>query len=350
MVAKTLAERIRRDGPLPLPDYMGAVARAYYAQPSVIGAAGDFITAPEISQTFGELIGLWSAVVWQSMGAPAKVHVVECGPGRGTLMRDFLRAAERVPAFVAAAQVHLVEQSPTLRAHQHALLGHRASWHDNIDAVPSGPMILIGNEFLDALPIRQFERTASGWMERYVTVDDAGKFCFVLRPGEVAGAPPAQPGVIFETSPAVTEFAAKVAARLVRDGGAALLFDYGHRTTAAGETLQALKQHKFCGLFDSPGQADLTAHVDFAAVADAARHAGAAVYGAIEQGLWLNRLGIKLRGVQLAQGKSPEVAREIESAIRRLIEPDAMGALFKVIALAAPNLPRPEGFLPEDGA
>jgi NADH dehydrogenase [ubiquinone] 1 alpha subcomplex assembly factor 7 len=349
LVAKSLAERIRREGPMPLPEYMGAVAGAYYAQPSVIGAAGDFITAPEISQIFGELIGLWSAVIWQNMGAPPKVHVVECGPGRGTLMRDFLRAAERVPAFVAAAEVHLVEQSPTLRAHQHALLGNRAAWHDSIDTVPAGPMILVGNEFLDALPIRQFQRTPTGWMERYVTVDDGGRFSFVLKPGEIATAPPANPGVIFETSPAVTGFTSRISERLVRHGGAALLFDYGHRETAAGETLQALKQHKFCGLFDAPGQADLTAHVDFAAVADTARAAGAAVYGAIEQGVWLNRLGIKLRGLQLAKGKNPEVVKEIESGIRRLTEPDAMGVLFKVIAIADPKLPRPEGFLPGEG-
>lgn len=348
MIAGTLAAQIRENGPLPLPDYMGAVTHAYYAQPNVIGAAGDFITAPEISQVFGELIGLWSAVVWQTMGSPAKVRVIECGPGRGTLMNDFLRAAARVPGFLAAADIHLVEQSPTLRATQLALLGDRVTWHDSIDDVLAGPMILVGNEFLDALPIRQFQKAASGWMERYVTVDERGNFSFVLKPSDVSGAPAAQPGAIFETSPAVTAFTAKVAARLVKGGGAALLFDYGHRATAAGETLQALRQHKFCGLFDSPGQADLTAHVDFAAVAEAARTAGAAVYGAIEQGVWLNRLGIKLRGVQLAKGKSPDVAREIESGIRRLIEPDAMGALFKVIGLADPKLARPEGFLPGD--
>ena len=263
-------------------------------------------------------------------------------------MNDFLRAAARVPGFLAAADIHLVEQSPTLRATQLALLGDRVTWHDSIDDVLAGPMILVGNEFLDALPIRQFQKAASGWMERYVTVDERGNFSFVLKPSDVSGAPAAQPGAIFETSPAVTAFTAKVAARLVKGGGAALLFDYGHRATAAGETLQALRQHNFCGLFDSPGQADLTAHVDFAAVAEAARTAGAAVYGAIEQGVWLNRLGIKLRGVQLAKGKSPDVAREIESGIRRLIEPDAMGALFKVIGLADPKLARPEGFLPGD--
>ncbi|MSO72699.1 MAG: class I SAM-dependent methyltransferase [Rhodospirillaceae bacterium] len=350
MIRAALAGQIRSAGPISVAEYMDAVAKAYYARAEVFGPAGDFVTAPEISQVFGELIGLWCAVVWRNMGAPASFRLVECGPGRGTLMNDLLRAAARGPGFTAAAEIHLVERSPALRAKQRDLLKNQgASWHDDLSAVPRGPLILVANEFLDALPVRQFEMTAAGWMERYVGLDQAGSFIFVLQPGSPEPAPPAKIGAVFEMSPAMTGFASQVAARLSRDGGAALLIDYGHEATAVGETLQAVKKHKPCGVFETPGEADLTAHVDFSAVAKAARTEGAAVFGPLGQGVWLDRLGIKLRGLQLAKAKAPEIAEAIESSVRRLVAPDAMGALFKVMAISHPSLATPDGFQQDAG-
>lgn len=345
MIADRLAARIKRDGPISVADYMDAVTEAYYARGDVFGVSGDFTTAPEISQVFGELIGLWCAVVWQNMGKPASFHLIECGPGRGTLMQDLLRAAGRVPGFTTAAHVHLVERSSALRALQRsALMNHNVTWHDAVGTVPHGPLILVGNEFLDALPIHQFEKTATGWMERYVAVDDAGQFSLTLKAGVPNDAPPAENGAIFETSSAAAAFVRDISARIVRDGGAALLIDYGHKATAAGDTLQAVKKHQPCGIFETPGEADLTAHVDFGAVARFARETGANVSGPIEQGTWLSRLGIKLRGVQLATNKPAEVAKSIQSGIHRLTAPDAMGALFKVIAITHPALATPDGF------
>jgi NADH dehydrogenase [ubiquinone] 1 alpha subcomplex assembly factor 7 len=343
--AGKLGERIRRDGPISIADYMNAVTAAYYARGDVFGTAGDFITAPEISQTFGELIGLWCAVMWRNMGAPARFTLVECGPGRGTLMKDLLRAAARMPGFAAAAEIHLVEQSPALKSMQRdALKDHAVTWHGDITGVPAGPMVLVANEFLDALPIRQFQKTPAGWRERFVTVDEHGALAFILKEGTPEAAPQAEPNAIFETSPAIADFVSHICARLAANGGAALLIDYGHAATAAGDTLQAVKEHRPCGIFETPGEADLTAHVDFEAVAAAARACGLAVFGPLAQGTWLSRLGIKLRGLQLAKGKNPEVAREIEQGIRRLTEPEAMGALFKVMALAHPALATPDGF------
>jgi len=350
LLATTLAERIRQDGTISIADYMDAVTEAYYARGDVFGVAGDFITAPEISQTLGELIGLWCAVTWQNMGAPQRFHLVECGPGRGTLMKDLLRAAQRAPGFLKAAEIHLIERSLALKGMQRAALkNHLVNWHEDIAGVPDGPqepIILVGNEFLDALPIRQFQKTADGWRERCVTATKDGALTFTLKESAPENPPPTLPGAdlgaVYETSPAVADFISKISARIARDGGAALLIDYGHAVSAAGDTLQAVKKHKPCGIFETPGEADLTAHVDFEAVARAAHPLK--VFGPIAQGTWLNRLGIKLRGLQLAKGKSPETARSIESGIRRLTEPEAMGALFKVIALAHPALATPDGF------
>jgi NADH dehydrogenase [ubiquinone] 1 alpha subcomplex assembly factor 7 len=260
-------------------------------------------------------------------------------------MSDMLRAAARVPGFRDAARIHLVERSAALRAKQREKLhDYEVTWHDDLFGIPDGPLILVGNEFLDALPIRQFEKTNSGWGERFVALKDFGQFGFILKPETLTNAPTANPGDIFETSPAIGAFIAALSARLARQGGAALFIDYGHKVTAVGDTLQAVKKHKPCGIFETPGAADLTAHVDFDAVAKTAQAAGLKTYGPLEQGTWLSTLGIKVRGVQLAKGKPPEVAKSIESGITRLTAPDAMGALFKVIALAHPALAPPEGF------
>ena len=351
-LADRLSENIRRDGPITVADYMSAVAEAYYSQGDVFGTDGDFITAPEISQTFGEMIGLWCTVVWQNMGKPRPCHLVECGPGRGTLMADALRAARQVPGFLESVDVYLIERSSTLASMQReALKGLKIVWHKRFDSCPNGPLILVANEFLDALPIRQFEKTATSWMERCVDMDETGRFYFTLsKPSDGAfsapgGAPSnADVGAIYETSPAIVAFVAAAAKRISRDGGAALFIDYGHKTSAVGETLQAVKQHKPHRVLEAPGTADITAHVDFAATAGAAQASGATVFGPIEQGIWLKQLGIMVRGTLLARDKASDVARDIEVEIRRLTEPDAMGALFKVMAITHPALAPPDGF------
>ncbi len=343
-----LQNRIRQDGPITTAEFMNAAAEVYYGQGDVFGADGDFTTAPEISQTFGEMIGLWSAVTWQAMGTPQPFHLVECGPGRGTLMADVLRAARQVPGFLEAADIHLIERSAALTTMQReALKDQKVTWHDTFHDCPDGPMILLANEFLDALPVRQFEKTIDEWQERCVGLDDAGQFQFTLQPpaGEAPNAPKtASIGDVFEISPAVIEFVASAAARIARHGGAALFIDYGHKTSAVGETIQAVKRHKPHPVLNAVGTADITAHVDFEAAAKAAQVAGTHVLGPIEQGLWLKRLGIGVRGALLAKGKPPSVAREIETGIRRLTEPDGMGVLFKVMAIAHPNLAPLEGF------
>ena len=347
-LTQELTERIRQSGPISVADYMNAITQAYYSRENVFGRKGDFITAPEISQTFGELIGLWCAIVWQGMGRPNPCVLAECGPGRGTLMADALRAAQSVPDFLNAAQVHLIEQSVTLKDQQRETLNtHGLIWHETLESCPRTPLILIGNEFLDALPVHQYENTKDGWKERYVDCNPNGGLQFVLGNDNVENpslAEEADIGVIFETSPAVADFIAGASARILQDGGAALFIDYGYKKTAFGETVQAIKRHKPHPLLEKPGTADITAHVNFEAVANTARSVGAAVHGPIEQGFWLKNLGIGIRGAQLTTGKTQDTVKSIESSIQRLTDPDAMGALFKVIAITHPDLPPPEGF------
>lgn len=349
-LADSLRARIQRDGFITVADYMSAVADAYYAQGDVFGVKGDFTTAPEISQTFGEMIGLWCAVTWQQMGQPNPFRLIECGPGRGTLMADALRAGKQVPGFVESAEIHLVERSAALRAMQRdKLKAYHVEWHTQFDDIPSGPAIIIGNEFLDALPIRQFQRTENGWAERIVKVDANGAFVFDTHlidsvPIPIPVAAHADVGAIFETSDAVRDIVSMISTRIVRDGGAALLIDYGHVESALGETLQAIKQHRYFPVLEAPGAADITAHVDFAHVKTVAKIHGAAVFGPIEQGIWLRGLGIGVRHMQLARGKPSDVAHSIDQGVRRLTDPHGMGVLFKVIALANPELTHMEGF------
>ena len=346
LCAEMLAAQIRRHGPITMADFMEAAVDAYYARGDVFGVDGDFTTAPEISQVFGELVGLWAAVAWQNMGAPKPFYFIECGPGRGTLMSDALRAAAHVEGFSAAADVRLIERSKALRAIQRKTLGDRAvTWHETMDDIPAGPFILIGNEFLDALPIRQFEKTAKGWSERCVTVETNGTFKLIRRPVPNFPDPTdAARGAIVEVSPAVDGFAAQVAAAVVLYNGAALFIDYGHAQSGMGDTLQAVKAHQFADVLDAPGEVDLTAHVDFQRVAQIAKANGAAVHGPVEQGTWLTQLGVQLRAARLTAGKSPDVAAGIDAGVARLVNADAMGSLFKVLALTAPNAPAPEGF------
>ena len=321
--------------------FMARANAAYYATRNPFA---DFTTAPEITQVFGELLGLWAAVVWQNMGTPSPVLLAEAGPGRGTLMSDALRAIGRlVPAFRRALRVHLIETSPRLRAVQSETIAD-AIWHERIDDLPAGPLLLIANEFLDALPIRQFVRRGEGWAERYV---EEGAFLEVPC-GEGASAPtPASPtgeGTVIERSDVARAVAALLASRIADQGGAALFIDYGPERSGAGESLQALRDGAPADPLAEPGSADLTAHVDFAALATTARAAGAAVHGPIPQGVFLARLGLFQRTGVLARTQPAAKASALVESARRLAEPDRMGRLFKAIAICHSALPPPPGF------
>ncbi len=317
------------------------MARANAAYYATRNPYADFTTAPEITQVFGELLGLWSAIAWEAMGRPDPVLLVECGPGRGTLMADALRAIGGVAApFAAALRVHLVETSPKLRAQQAARVPD-ATWHDALEAVPPGPMLLLANEFLDALPIRQFVRRGAGWTERFVAGDS-----FIEHPATLPEAADAEDGAVVELCEAARAVAGHVARRVLRDGGAALILDYGPAESAPGDSLQALQAGRPANPLAEAGSADLTAHVDFAALARAARAAGATVHGPVPQGLFLTQLGLFQRTGRLAQTQPPTRAAGLVQSAQRLAEPDRMGRLFKALAICHPGLPCPAGFEP----
>lgn len=319
---RALRERIGTDGPITVEAYMDACNRYYYATRDPLGVRGDFTTAPEISQIFGELIGACLAHCWGRAGKPQDVAYVELGPGRGTLAADALRVMKSAGL---EPSVHFVETSPVLRAAQAETVPGAIGYEEFAD-VPDGPLLVIANEFLDALPIRQFV----GAMERRVVV--AGGGLAFDRDGEIV-----------EASPAREEAVTGIAKRLVKCDGVAVLIDYGHAKTAPGDTLQAVRGHKFAPVLADPGEQDLTAHVDFEAIARAAREAGAAVTDVVAQGEWLKRLGIDARAQSLARAH-PKRADEIETARNRLCDADQMGDLFKVIAVHSPDWPQPVGF------
>ncbi|GAA3997485.1 class I SAM-dependent methyltransferase [Sphingomonas humi] len=315
-------ERLRSQGPMTVEAYMEACNTYYYATRDPLGAGGDFTTAPEISQMFGELVGAALTDVWRRAGAPANVRYVELGPGRGTLASDALRVMRSAGL---SPPVHLVETSPTLRQAQAALLGD-VTHHDAIGDLPGdSPLLVVANEFLDALPIRQHVGSA----ERHV--EWIGTGLAFDRDGEIV-----------ETSPARDEAVRALSEGLVALGGVALVIDYGHARSARGDTLQAVRSHRFAPVLDSPGENDLTSHVDFQRVGEVAQDAGAFVAGPVEQGAWLERLGIQARARALANA-SPARAGEIEAARARLCRPDQMGSLFKVLAIHSPEWPKPAG-------
>lgn len=363
LLAHELAELIRQDGPISISRYMalclGHPSHGYYMKQDPFGADGDFTTAPEISQIFGELIGLWAAAVWQAMGAPASVRLVELGPGRGTLMQDMLRAARALPGFREALTVHLVETSPVLRERQGETLassGTTPHWHDRIEQALDGPAIVVANEFLDALPLDQFVRTPAGWRERLVGLDGNGGLAFGLAAepdNSLSVAAP--PGSVVEQPAAALEAVAVVARHVAAEGGAGLFIDYGPARSGFGDTLQALKRHAFVEVLAEPGDADLTVHVDFARMAQAGLAAGAAVHGVVTQRDFLLALGLQQRFEALSGRATPEQVQTLASGVQRLIEtgPTAMGELFKILAVAERNLPLLPGFdlhrLPEQG-
>lgn len=331
-LGRKLAAEIARAGPIGVDRYMAACVEAYYAGRDPFGRGGDFTTAPEISQMFGEIIGLWMADLWDRAGRPPRVHLVELGPGRGTLMADLLRAARALPAFAEALTVHFVETSPALRGAQAARVPG-AIWHDSLDTIPGGtPVLVVANEFFDALPVRQEVRVDGAWQARRVGL--AGDALAFTPEGDA----------IRETSPARLDYAAALAARVATDGGAALIIDYGYEGPAEGDTLQALSRHAAADPLAAPGEHDLTAHVDFGALAAAARDAGARPAPIAVQGAFLHALGIEARAARLSHGLDPEARHAIAGAMRRLTAPQAMGGLFKVLAFAHPDWPEPAGF------
>jgi NADH dehydrogenase [ubiquinone] 1 alpha subcomplex assembly factor 7 len=343
---------IKSSGPMPVWRYMELCLThpnyGYYISRDPLGREGDFTTSPEVSQMFGELLGLWVGSVWKAIGSPSLLRLIELGPGRGTLMADALRALRVLPPLYQALSIHLVEINPVLREKQKAALsGVRIiAWHDSLDQVPNGPAVILANEYFDVLPIHQAVKRETGWHERTVEIDDGGKLAFgfadepmprfeVLLPPLVRAAPI---GAVFEWR-SDTEIM-KIATRVRDQGGAALIIDYGHVRSDAGDTFQAIARHSFADPLKNPGQADVTAHVDFQALARAAEDLGARVHGPVPQGDFLKWIGIETRAVTLMAKASHEVSEDISSALKRLTGDGrgAMGSMFKVLAVSEPGL------------
>jgi NADH dehydrogenase [ubiquinone] 1 alpha subcomplex assembly factor 7 len=352
---------IKSAGPMPVWRYMEQCLmhprHGYYLSRDPLGREGDFTTAPEVSQMFGELLGLWAASVWKAIGSPPLLRLIELGPGRGTMMADALRAMRVLPPLYQALSIHLVEINPVLREKQKAALSgsREIAWHDTIDDVPDGPAIIFANEYFDVLPIHQVVKRETGWHERTVEIDSTGELVFgavpeptphfdVLLPPLVRAAPS---GAVFEWRPDAEIM--KIASRVRDQDGAALIIDYGHLRSDAGDTFQAIARHSFADPLKNPGQADVTAHVDFQALVRAAEDLGARVHGPVPQGDFLRRLGIETRAMTLMAKASPEVSEDISGALKRLVTGGrgGMGSMFKVLAISEPNLISLVGFADE---
>lgn len=349
---------IKSSGPMPVWRYMELCLthpkHGYYVSRDPLGREGDFTTAPEVSQMFGELLGLWAASVWKAIGSPPLLRLIELGPGRGTMMADALRALRVLPPLYQSLNIHLVEINRVLRDKQKATLSgvRNIAWHESIDEVPDGPSVIFANEYFDVLPIHQAVKRETGWHERTVEIDDTDKLAFgaapqptprfeVLLPPLVRAAPV---GAVFEWRPDAEIM--KIATRVRDQNGAALIIDYGHLRSDAGDTFQAIARHSFTDPLKNPGQADVTAHVDFQALARAAEDLGARVHGPVPQGDFLKRLGIETRAVTLMAKASNEVSEDISGALKRLIGGGrgGMGSMFKVVAICEPHLDDVAGF------
>lgn len=347
-----IADQIRRNGPMRIDEYMALCllhpTHGYYSTRDPLGRAGDFITAPEISQMFGEVIGLCLAQTWLTQGSPSQFTLAELGPGRGSLMADILRATAQVPGFAEAARIALIEASAPLRGVQRKTLkDHMPVWYDRIEELPDQPLYLVANEFFDALPIRQFVRDGTGWRERHIGLDDGG-LCFGLGPAlpqpALAGRlEDTQDGDLIEDPTQLAPCLAPIGQRIADHGGAALIIDYGD-WRSQGDTLQALRNHETTDPLTDPGQCDLTAHVDFEKIALAA--APAAHSRVTAQGVFLERLGITQRAQTLARTLGADALENHIAAHRRLTHPSEMGNLFKVIGLYPPQQTPPPGLEP----
>lgn len=355
-----LKDRISTHGPISVAEFMktalGDQESGYYTTRDPFGVAGDFTTSPEISQIFGELIGLWCADTWHAMGSPKAFALIELGPGRGTLMSDALRALRHVPDCRAAASLHMVETSPVLREiQQETLRGENISWHREMPDLGQTPVIFLANEFLDALPVQQYVKHNGSWSERVVAYDAAhDRFCFGLdRSRRLPPGPftrhlvSAEDGSVFEFSPEVRSAVADMADRILGNGGAGLIIDYGYTRHATGQTLQAVRKHRPVDPLDTPGDCDLTAHVNFQLVAETAEAAGAKAWGPVDQGVFLQKIGIIERANTLLKRANVVQAHDIRMAVNRLIAPAEMGALFKVMALSDPRITQLAGFEPD---
>ena len=352
-----IKNKIQQNGPMNLGEYMelclGHPEHGYYMTRDPFGADGDFTTAPEISQLFGEMVGAWLADLWIKMGSPHEVLLVECGPGRGTLMADIMRATKGVPGFHDVVKIYLMEMSPTLRDFQKQKLAiYDPKWIDDLTQLPAwSSVLLVANEFLDALPVRQLMKANDNWRERGVSIE--GNDTLVLTDLEpdsavLEGVPKAiKQGAgegIFETSLCLNQFIKSVDILLKKQKGAALFVDYGHMKSALGDTIQCVKSHQFAGLFDTPGSCDITAHVDFENVANIAMMDGIEVHGPVTQASFLKALGIEARAERLWAAANEVQKESITTGLKRLIDTEQMGNLFKVLALCHDPLIRPEGF------
>lgn len=358
-----LKNRIREAGPISVAEYMTVClldpVQGYYPTRDPLGADGDFITAPEISQMFGEVLGLWCVQSWIDLGRPDTLHLIEYGPGRGIMMSDMLRSAALEPDFKAAAQVWLIEASAALEAVQGRALGTAGvpvQWAARLEDVPAGPSLIIGNEFLDCLPIQQLIcedpfAGKDGWVERRVGLDSEDRLCFVkldvpaaaiLTDNLPIGASEARKGDLLETCPSTAQIIDSLKTRFTEHPGRALFIDYGPEDTEFGDTLQALKRHEKVGVFSDPGNTDLTARVDFAAVSEIAKDAGLTASAAVPQREFLSKLGLEMRAVALIRSK-PDAKPVIARQLHRLTDAEEMGELFKAICLSSPGLPAPLG-------